>query len=114
MKWLIRRRLDDESPRCRDLHWGLALDAGNGGRPDADHGRPERFAAEQIVGQGRHGAAAIVVNAHGASLQGQTLTLAGVSPTPIVFADRPVRAAGHLPTDALPEEWTTYPAPYPY
>jgi hypothetical protein len=24
-----------------------------------------------------------------------------------VFADRPVRAAGHLPTEALLEEWTT-------
>jgi hypothetical protein len=48
-----------------------------------------------------------VMNARGASLQGQTLTLAGVSPTSIVFADRPVRAAGHLATDALIEEWTT-------
>jgi hypothetical protein len=48
-----------------------------------------------------------VMNAHGASLQGQTLTLAGGSPTSIVFADRPVRAAGHLPTKALLEEWTT-------
>src|SRR4029077_4558757 len=48
-----------------------------------------------------------VMNAHGASLQGQTVTLAGVSPASIVFADRPVRAAGHLPTDALLEEWTT-------
>jgi hypothetical protein len=48
-----------------------------------------------------------VMNAHGASLQGQTLTLAGVSPTSIVFADRPVRAAGHVPTEALLEEWTT-------
>jgi hypothetical protein len=48
-----------------------------------------------------------VVNARSASLQGQTLTLAGVSPTSIVFADRPVRAAGHLPTEALLEEWTT-------
>ena len=48
-----------------------------------------------------------VMNAHGASLQGQTLTLSGVSPTSIVFADRPVRAAGHLPTEALLEEWTT-------
>jgi hypothetical protein len=48
-----------------------------------------------------------VMNAHGASLQGQTLTLAGVSPTSIVFADRPVRAAGHLPTEALLEEWNT-------
>src|SRR5207248_7287817 len=48
-----------------------------------------------------------VMNSRGASLQGQTLTLAGVSPTSIVFADRPVRAAGHLPTEALLEEWTT-------
>jgi hypothetical protein len=48
-----------------------------------------------------------VMNARGASLQGQTLTLAGVSPSSIVFADRPVRAAGHLPTEALLEEWTT-------
>jgi hypothetical protein len=47
-----------------------------------------------------------VMNARSASLQGQTLTLAGVSPTSIVFADRPVRAAGHLPTEALLEEWT--------
>jgi hypothetical protein len=47
-----------------------------------------------------------VIHAPGASLQGQTLTLAGVSPTSIVFADRPVRAAGHLPTEALLEEWT--------
>jgi len=48
-----------------------------------------------------------VMNARGASLQGQTLTLAGVSATSIVFADRPVRAAGHVPTEALLEEWTT-------
>ena len=48
-----------------------------------------------------------VMNARGAGLQGQTLTLAGVAPTSIVFADRPVRAAGHLPTEALLEEWTT-------
>ena len=48
-----------------------------------------------------------VMKARGASLQGQVLTLAGISPTAIVFADRPVRAAGHLPTDILLEEWTT-------
>jgi hypothetical protein len=47
-----------------------------------------------------------VMNAHGASLQGQTLTLTGVSPNAIVFADRPVRAAGHLLTEHLLEEWT--------
>src|SRR5260370_37487124 len=47
------------------------------------------------------------MDAGGGRLEGQTLTLAGVSPTSIVFADRPVRAAGHLPTTALLEEWTT-------
>ncbi len=47
----------------------------------------------------------IVMNARGASLQGQTLTLTGVSPNSIVFADRPVRAAGHAPTSVLLDEW---------
>ena len=47
-----------------------------------------------------------VMNARGASLQGQTLTLTGVSPNSIVFADRPVRAAGHVLTEHLLEEWT--------
>src|SRR5271165_7346769 len=47
-----------------------------------------------------------VMNARGASLQGQTLTLAGISPNSIVFADRPVRAAGHLLTQHLLEEWS--------
>ena len=48
----------------------------------------------------------IVMNARGASLQGQTLTLTGVSPNSITFADRPTRAAGHLLTQHLLEEWT--------
>jgi hypothetical protein len=48
----------------------------------------------------------IVMNAHGATLQGQTLTLTGVSPNSITFADRPTRAAGHLLTQHLMEEWT--------
>ncbi len=48
----------------------------------------------------------IVMNSRGASLQGQTLTLTGISPNSIVFADRPVRAAGHATTASLLEEWT--------
>src|SRR5262245_31497171 len=47
----------------------------------------------------------IVMNAQGASLQGETLTLNGVAPSTIVFADRPVRAAGHMPTAHLVEGW---------
>jgi hypothetical protein len=48
----------------------------------------------------------IVMNARGASLQGGKLTLNGISPNSIVFADRPVRAAGHALTTHLLEEWS--------
>ena len=49
----------------------------------------------------------IVLNARSASLQGQQLTLVGVAPNAIVFADRPVRSAGHVLTAHLLEEWAT-------
>src|SRR5215470_10579441 len=48
----------------------------------------------------------IVVNSRGAVLQDGKLTLTGVMPTSIVFADRPVRAAGHTPTAHLVKEWS--------
>ena len=48
----------------------------------------------------------IVMNAQSASLQGGTLTLNGVAPSSIVFADRPVRAAGHMPTKHLLAGWS--------
>ena len=47
----------------------------------------------------------IVLNSHGAMLQGNKLTLTGVSPNAIVFADRPVRSAGHQLTKNLLDEW---------
>ncbi len=46
-----------------------------------------------------------VINSHGASLQGNALTMTGVSPNSIVFADRPVRAAGHVLTKDFLKEW---------
>jgi hypothetical protein len=49
----------------------------------------------------------IVINARGATLQGQKLTLVGVTPSAIVFADRPVRAAGHDLTAHIIEDWGT-------
>ncbi len=49
----------------------------------------------------------IVMNAAGASLQGNKLTLTGIAPNSIVFADRPVRSAGHALTAHLLEEWAT-------
>ena len=49
----------------------------------------------------------IVLNARGARLEGQKLTLDGISPNAIVFADRPVRSAGHALTAHLLEEWSS-------
>jgi hypothetical protein len=47
----------------------------------------------------------IVLNSRGATLQGEVLTLTGVTPNSIVFADRPVRAAGHAMTADIIAEW---------
>ena len=47
----------------------------------------------------------IVLNSRGATLQGDVLTLTGVTPNSILFADRPVRAAGHILTAHLIADW---------
>ncbi|MBB3545169.1 MULTISPECIES: hypothetical protein [unclassified Rhizobium] len=47
----------------------------------------------------------IVMNSDGATLKGDTLTLTSVSSNSILFADRPVRSAGHALTAHLLEEW---------
>lgn len=49
----------------------------------------------------------IVMNADGAKLEGNTLTLTGIAANSIIFADRPVRSAGHALTTHLVEEWAT-------
>jgi hypothetical protein len=46
-----------------------------------------------------------VLNSKGAILQGNRLTLSDVSPNSIVFADRPVRAAGHVLTSEFIKQW---------
>jgi hypothetical protein len=46
-----------------------------------------------------------VLNADGAKLEGGKLVLTGVSTNAIVFADRPVRAAGHVATDQFIMQW---------
>jgi hypothetical protein len=51
--------------------------------------------------------ALIVMNAAGATLADNKLTLTGVAPSAIIFADRPTRAAGHAPTVDLLEEWSS-------
>jgi len=47
----------------------------------------------------------VVFNASEASLQGGKLVLRGVAPNSIVFADRPVRVAGHDLTKHIVEDW---------
>jgi hypothetical protein len=47
----------------------------------------------------------IVMNSRGATLTGDKLTLTGVAPNVIIFADRPVRSAGHALTTHFLEEW---------
>lgn len=46
-----------------------------------------------------------VLNSRGVSLKDGKLVLTGMSPNAIVFADRPVRAAGHDLTARIIEDW---------
>ena len=46
-----------------------------------------------------------VVNSAGAKLEGGKLTMTGVAANSIVFADRPVRAAGHVTTEQFIMQW---------
>lgn len=46
-----------------------------------------------------------VINSQGATLDGGKLILTGVSKNSIVFADRPVRAAGHVATEQFIMQW---------
>ncbi|WP_246787800.1 hypothetical protein [Bradyrhizobium sp. CCBAU 53421] len=49
----------------------------------------------------------IVLNSRGATLQGDSLVLTGIMPNSIIFADRPVRAAGHQLTADIVADWGT-------
>jgi hypothetical protein len=62
-------------------------------------GTPSAAAKSEVV------PSLIVLNSRGATLQGDTLTLTGVTPNSILFADRPVRAAGHILTAHLIADW---------
>jgi hypothetical protein len=57
-------------------------------------GTPSAAAKPEIV------PSLFVLNSRGATLQGDTLVLSGITFSSIIFADRPIRAAGHQPTAA--------------
>lgn len=63
----------------------------------------------KVVGAARHPRlipSMFVLNARGAKLQDNKLVLEGIAPSVIVFADRPVRSAGHAMLAHVLEEWT--------
>ena len=62
-------------------------------------GTPSAAAKPEIV------PSLFVMNSRGATLQRDTLVLIGVTPNSIIFADRPVRSAGHQPTADVIAEW---------
>ncbi|MGE3989832.1 hypothetical protein [Pseudorhodoplanes sp.] len=63
---------------------------------------------QKTIGQGKPQVvpSLFVLNSRGASLEGGKLVLTGVAPNAIVFADRPVRAAGHDLTSRIVEDWS--------
>jgi hypothetical protein len=64
--------------------------------------------AQKTIGATAKGAmvpSLAVLNSRGATLSANVLTLTGVGANSIVFADRPVRAAGHVLTKAFLKEW---------
>jgi hypothetical protein len=69
---------------------------------------PQHVPLQKTIGQAKPEVvpSLIVLNSRGATLADGKLTLTGVSPNAIVFADRPVRAAGHALTVHLLEEWS--------
>jgi GNAT superfamily N-acetyltransferase len=69
---------------------------------------PQHIPLLKTIGQGapKLVPSLLVMNARGATLQGGKLTLTGVTPNSIMFADRPVRAAGHALTTTLMEQWS--------
>jgi hypothetical protein len=68
---------------------------------------PPHVPLQKTIGQAKPAVvpSLIVLNARGASLQGGKLVLSGVAPSSIIFADRPVRAAGHDTTAHIVEDW---------
>jgi hypothetical protein len=68
---------------------------------------PPHVSLQKTIGQAKPEVvpSLIVFNAREATLQGNKLDLNGVAQNSIVFADRPVRAAGHDLTKHIVEDW---------
>jgi hypothetical protein len=62
-------------------------------------------AQKTIGGQDKMVPSLAVLNSGGAALADGKLTMRGIAPNSIVFADRPVRAAGHVLTADFIKQW---------
>jgi len=85
---------------------GMGLSAASGFAQDAAK-KPHK-PLEKTIGQVTPTApvpSLAVINSAGATLDGTKLVLTGVSKNSIVFADRPVRAAGHVTTEQFIMQW---------
>lgn len=88
---------------------GLAFGAAAQTAPAAPAATPSVQGLPKVVGATRHPRlipSMFVLNARGAKLQDNKLILEGIAPSVIVFADRPVRSAGHAMLPHVLEEWT--------
>ena len=89
-------RIEDESEEtCHDCRARPVLGAVAAVAAVKQIGRPTSAPVPSLA----------VINAQGATLSGNVLTLTGVSNNSIVFADRPVRAAGHVNTAHFIMQW---------
>ncbi|WP_249150346.1 hypothetical protein [Bradyrhizobium sp. JYMT SZCCT0180] len=82
--------------------FGLTVLSGSGLRPNTPSPpmNPTAAAKPEIV------PSRSVLNSRNATLQVETRVLNGVTPSSIIFADRPVRAAGHHTADVI-AEWAS-------
>ncbi|MGY3574516.1 hypothetical protein [Bradyrhizobium sp. USDA 4504] len=72
--------------------------------PRATHGDLKTIGTPSAA-QAQIAPSLIVLNSRGATLQGDSLVLTGITPNSIIFADRPVRAAGHQLTADIIADW---------
>ncbi|MCP3416889.1 hypothetical protein NLM16_22600 [Bradyrhizobium brasilense] len=86
------------------LATALLLDTGTALAQSATHGNLKTIGTPSAA-QAQIVPSLIVLNSRGATLQGDSLVLTGITPNSIIFADRPVRAAGHQLTADIIADW---------
>lgn len=87
---------------CLAVAFALATTGASLAQTTATPPAPKRMAE---TGVPRTVALLFAIHARSATLQGKTLVLTGVAPNIVVFADRPIRAAGHARTSKLVDAW---------